>query len=83
MMCFRTSTQVLSCEICEIFRNIYIEEHLRSTASTRTLVRNEKYSHVVSNPAFSTLLILFFKTIRKKTSFCAKKAAANVYDHGL
>ena len=25
-------TQVFSCEICEIFKNIYFEEHLRTTA---------------------------------------------------
>ena len=29
--------QVLSCEICEIFRNNYFEEHLRTTASEATL----------------------------------------------
>ena len=28
-----TLTQVFSCEICEIFKNIYFEEHLRTSAS--------------------------------------------------
>ena len=28
-----TPTQVFSCEICEIFKNTYFEEHLRTTAS--------------------------------------------------
>ena len=28
-------TQMFSCEICEIFNNIYFEEHLRTTASKR------------------------------------------------
>ena len=29
----KTPTQVLSCEICQIFRNTYFEEHLGTTAS--------------------------------------------------
>ena len=29
----KTPTQVLSCKICEIFKNTYFEEHLRTTAS--------------------------------------------------
>ena len=28
-----TPTQVLSCEICEIFKNTYLEEPLQTTAS--------------------------------------------------
>ena len=28
-----TPTQVFSCEICKIFKNIYLEEHQRTTAS--------------------------------------------------
>ena len=27
-----TLTQVFSCEICKIFKNVYFEEHLRTTA---------------------------------------------------
>ena len=29
----KTPTQVLSCEICEIFKNTFFEEHLQTTAS--------------------------------------------------
>ena len=29
----KTPTQVFSCEICEIFKNTYFEEHQRTTAS--------------------------------------------------
>ena len=29
----KTSTQVFSCKICEIFENIYFEEHLQITTS--------------------------------------------------
>ena len=29
----RDSNTILSCEICEIFKNVYFEEHLRTTAS--------------------------------------------------
>ena len=28
-----TPTQVISCEICKIFKNVYFEEYLRTTAS--------------------------------------------------
>ena len=28
----KTSTPVLSCEICEIYENTYFEEHMRTTA---------------------------------------------------
>ena len=28
-----TPTQVLSCEVCETFKNTYFEEHLQTTAS--------------------------------------------------
>ena len=31
-----TPTQVFSCEICEIFKNTYFEEHMRTTASVAT-----------------------------------------------
>ena len=34
------STQVLSCEYCKIFKNIYFEEHLRTTASALNIVQN-------------------------------------------
>ena len=32
-----TPTQVFSCEICEIFKNTYFEEHLRTTVPTLLL----------------------------------------------
>ena len=31
-----TTTQVFSCEICEIFRNTYFRKHLRTAASANT-----------------------------------------------
>ena len=30
----RTPTLVISCEVCKIFKNIYFEEHLSTTASS-------------------------------------------------
>ena len=33
-----TPTQVFSCEICEIFKNTYFEEHLRTTTSAHILL---------------------------------------------
>ena len=32
----KAPTQVLSCEYCKIFKNSYIEEHLRTVVSERT-----------------------------------------------
>ena len=33
-LCWKeNSTQVFSCEICEMFKDAYFEEHLRTTAS--------------------------------------------------
>ena len=32
-----TPTQVFSCEICEIFKNTYFEEHLRTTDSIKSI----------------------------------------------
>ena len=29
----KTPTQVFSCEMCKTFKNVYTEEHLRTTAS--------------------------------------------------
>ena len=30
---FGTPTQMLSCEVCETFKNTYFEEHLQTTAT--------------------------------------------------
>ena len=35
LLAFRPSTQLLSCKICKI-SNIYLEEHLQTTASSNT-----------------------------------------------
>ena len=32
-------TQVLSCEYCEIFKNTYFEEHLRTAASVLLIIK--------------------------------------------
>ena len=36
-----TQTQVFSCEYCEIFKNTYFEEHLRTVASLKTHLNNK------------------------------------------
>ena len=33
LLLIKSPTQVFSCEICEIFKNIYFEEHLQTNAS--------------------------------------------------
>ena len=47
-----TATQAFSCEICEIFRNTYFEEHLRTTASViYNLPKMTSLSWVQLNPS--------------------------------
>ena len=38
-----TRTQVFSCEICEIFKNTYLEEHIRTAASEPLKLFPKKY----------------------------------------
>ena len=37
-----TPTQVLPCEVCETFKNIYFEEHLRTAASENVVMKLRK-----------------------------------------
>ena len=39
------TTQVFSCEICEIFKNTYFKEHLQMTASVKYLFKKVKLNH--------------------------------------
>ena len=36
----QTQVQVLSCEFCEIFKDTFFTEHLRTTASNKILILN-------------------------------------------
>ena len=38
-----TPTQVFSCEYCEIFKNTYLEEHLRTTDFINNVYASEKH----------------------------------------
>ena len=51
-----TPTQVFSCEISEIFKNTYFEEHLRTTTSDCELNRNssEIYLFELNNKDVTT-----------------------------
>ena len=51
----KTSTQVLSCEICEIFKNTYFEEHLQMAASVKSCLRII-YQKLFNSCLFETLL---------------------------
>ena len=53
-------TQVLSWEICEIFKNTYFEEHVQTTSS------------VSAKTLWAVGVSTFFKAIVKKTA-CEKK----------
>ena len=44
-----TPTQVFSCEYCEIFKNIYFEEHLR-------MANSEKQNNLPNNKALKSVL---------------------------
>ena len=37
-----TPTKVLSCEVCETFKNTYFEEHLRTAASENVFMKLRK-----------------------------------------
>ena len=49
------------------------------------MIPSEKYSKVVSNRTFSAIHTSFFEGDRSENMlvFCAKKAAASVFDHSL
>ena len=49
------------------------------------MIPNEKYSKVVSNRTFSAIHTSFFEGDPSENMlvFCAKKAAASVFDHSL
>ena len=52
-----TPTQVLSCEFCELFKNTYFKEHLR-TAGSKTLVPGFLFNKVASLMAWRPLAVL-------------------------
>ena len=53
----KTRTQVLSCEFCELFKNIYFLEDLQ-TASSETPVRGSFFNKVASLTAWRLLTVL-------------------------
>ena len=53
----QTLTQVLSCEICEVFKNTYFEEHLRTTASKH----RSNFIEVFCRSCCSTLINVLMK----------------------
>ena len=55
----KTSTQVFSCEYCEIFKGTYFEKHLRTAASETLLVNSKLFMKVLIG-------FEFFKKIHSK-----------------
>ena len=53
----QTLTQVLSCEICEVYKNTYFEEHLRTTASKH----RSNFLEVFCRSCCSTLINVLMK----------------------
>ena len=43
-----TSTQVLSCQICKIFKKTSLEEHLQTTASIPSWLRVSPHDTIIS-----------------------------------
>ena len=62
----KTPTLVLSCETCEIFKNIYFEEYLLTTASKNQYVTEKTIHRFLSqNYEFCAVFAnLFYKNIR-------------------
>ena len=52
----KTPTQEFSCETCEIFKNIYFEEHLRTAASKKQYV-TEKAIHLFLSQKYEFIII--------------------------
>ena len=50
----KTSTQVFSCEYCEIFKSTYFEKHLRTAASETLLVNSKLFMKVLIGFEFFT-----------------------------
>ena len=48
-------TKVFSCEICEILKSIYLEEHLQTTASVLTLTHKKGIKKVLSHKLLKIL----------------------------
>ena len=71
-----TPTQVFSCDYCEIFKNSYFEEHLRTAAS----VYSEdllKYKNCVIKICFQRVFEFIKKNvIYKKNFICKEKSGA-------
>ena len=66
-----TPTQVFFCKICEIFKNTYFEEHLRTTASKLLFWEKPRWLNKMK-------LIVIVNTFRKDRSSRPKLFCKNV-----
>ena len=75
-----TRTQVFSCEICEIFRNNYFEEHLQSTASTmRGLLQKSYLNYLPFNYLIWIMLCWYLFAVIQNRGLCRRYLPPMVY----
>ena len=75
-----TRTQVFSCEICEIFRNNYFEEHLQSTASTmRGLLQKSYLNYLPFNYLIWIMLCWYLFVVIQNRGLCRRYLPPLVY----
>ena len=59
----KTSTQVFSCEYCEIFKNIHFEEHLRTAASGTLCLFYSGFEKTQGSIFYSIFVFLAISTL--------------------
>ena len=57
----KTQTQVLSCEYCEVFKNTYFEEQLRTAASEYLLLTLRIYTEEYLGPCQISIMKFFLR----------------------
>ena len=65
----KSLTQVLFCEICEIVKNTYFEEHLQATASKASLFVKQPKQSTIEYP-LATIAIRNGKMVWKHGPYC-------------
>ena len=74
---------MFSCETCEIFKNIYFEEHLWTTASKDQYVTEKTIYLFLSQKYVFIIITITFETLKFLLSFCAVIVFANLFYEGI
>ena len=78
----KTPTQVLSCEICKLFKNNYFEEHLWMSGSKLLNLFSGKFCELFKNTYFAEdLRTTVFETPVRRGSLINKPASLMAWTH--